>query len=815
MAEQPRSTGDEADFTFRAGELTTDDLRVTAFRGMEGISELFWFTVELCSRRADIDFETVVGKPCVLEIIHSAGSRYVNGIVRRFERTGEVRRAEGTSEAMTHYRAEVAPYHWLLTKRYKSRIFQQHNCDDMTVPGIIKKVLEDAGIPGEKFRFALEYTEYAEREFVVQYRETDFAFISRLMEHEGIFYFFEHTADGHVMVVGDSGVAHADTPDAAEFAFREPTGLIEEQEYIDTAAATLDINYGAICLDDYNFKRPATELRATVQADQYTSLEYSDYPGEYVDGPVGKRYAQMRLEEYQCTRNPVDLQGTVRALLAGFKFSLIEHPAESMNREYLLTRISHLATQPQSGEEQSDASHGAGHRAQIRAIAADVPFRPARSTRKPVVIGSQTALVTGPSGEEVYTDDDGYGRVKCQFHWDLEGEHNENSSCWIRVSQGMAGGNYGMMFLPRVGQEVIVDFLEGNPDQPMITGRVYNNDNMPPYSLPDEKTKSTIKSRSSIGGEGFNELRFEDKKGSEQIFMHAQKNHDRRVKADERVYVGNDRHVIVHRDQKHMMERDEHRIVKRDQFETVYRDRSLTVGCANAESVDGAHSLRVGGDVAEAFEQNHCMEVSQTCTIKAMEVVIDASVGVTLKCGGSFVKVDASGVAINGPMILIKSGGAAGSPNVIGATATAQPEEPDPAATGDPGQDYTYEQERREYAPLDDSPWHEDDDEDPEKHWIGIRLFDDNGQPLAGEKYEVILPDGTTVARGRTNSAGEAEVRGLDDPGSCEVTFPDLDTDTWAAGPPPGGAGSGEGAASSTAGPSSTSGASAPSQPTI
>ncbi len=260
MAEQPEArTADTADFTFTVGEMQSDVLKVTGFTGEEGISRLFGFRIELCSDDANIDFNEVVGKSCVLEIAGAHGSRYVCGIVRQFEQTGE-------GVGVSYYAAEIVPLHWYLSKRFKTRIFREHNCSDMSVPGIIKKVLEDAGIPEERFRFALQAT-YAARDFVVQYRETDMDFISRLMEHEGIFYFFEHTAEGHTMVFGDADVVHVDTPNAAEYPFRDPNSLVPEKEFVYHARECQAIQFASVCLDDFNFRQPTVALRSNVQAD--------------------------------------------------------------------------------------------------------------------------------------------------------------------------------------------------------------------------------------------------------------------------------------------------------------------------------------------------------------------------------------------------------------------------------------------------------------------------------------------------------------------------------------------------------------------
>jgi len=305
-------------------------------------------------------------------------------------------------------------------------------------------------------------------------------------------------------------------------------------------------------------------------------------------------------------------------------------------------------------------------------------------TPKPTVQGTQTALVVGKPGEEIWVDK--YGRVKVQFYWDRHGQRDENSSVWVRVSQYWAGKNWGAMHIPRIGQEVIVDFLEGDPDHPIIIGRVYNAEQMPPYTLPDEQTKSTVKSMSTKGGGGFNEIRFEDKKGSEQVFVHGEKDLDIRVKNDRRESIGQDRHQIVYRDKLEWIKRDRHSEVAGKEDAKVGANRSLAVGGAESIEIGGKHSLTVKGDVVEVFQANHSSDVSQAIYLKAgATVVIEAGVGITLKVGGNFITIDPSGVAIKGVMVLINSGGAALSGNAGSADAPEPPTNPVEADDAKPG----------------------------------------------------------------------------------------------------------------------------------
>jgi type VI secretion system secreted protein VgrG len=407
--------------------------------------------------------------------------------------------------------------------------------------------------------------------------------------------------------------------------------------------------------------------------------------------------------------------------------------------------------------------------------------------------GTQTAIVVGPAGEEIHVDK--YGRVKVQFHWDREGKYDEHSSCWVRVSQPVAGKGWGAMWIPRIGQEVIVDFLDGDPDRPIITGRVYNAESMPPYTLPDEKTKSTLKSYSSKGGGGFNEIRFEDKKGSEQFFVHAEKEMDIRVKNDRREWIGRDRHLVVKRDKKELIERDQQTIIKRDLVEEIKRDHHLKVSGKQAIEVGGSQSLKVSQNVGEKFDMNHSEEVGMNYYLKAgINAVIEAGVGLTIKAGSNFITLSPAGIMITGsPLVLINSGGAAlpGTPGqLVPPTAAAEAEIADTANPG--SKEPTYRNQRQaalaglspEAASAAQSaanaPSHDPTAEESKekKSWIEIELVDDKGKPVPGEKYRVTLPDGTTIDEGTLDEKGFKRIDGID-PGTCKITFPNLDKDAW------------------------------------
>ena len=751
MTAQSTNVAHAADFTFAVAD-TDDELRVTAFAGREGISELYGFRIELCCDNPAIDIHAMLGRKCALGVIGEDGTRHVSGIVQRFERTG-------CGSRLTYYAARIVPVHWLLTRRHKSRIFQSHNCSDMSVPGIIRKVLDDAGIPADAYRTALS-TEYPPREYVVQYRESDMDFISRLMEHEGISYFFEHTADGHVMVIADGATAHVPPPFDAELPFRTPDGLVPEQSHVYDLREAGQIQFGAASLDDFNFRQPASQLRAGLQADEHTALEYSDFPGDYADRVDGERYVQVRLEEFQARRQRSVMRTTARGLFPGCTLAVTEHPTAAANREYLVTRVIHRARQPQSTHEENGSRQETPYEAEVYAIPADVPYRPRRRTSRPVITGTQTALVVGPAGEEIYTDE--YGRLKLQFHWDQEGAYDEHSSCWIRVSQGWAGGGYGMFFLPRVGQEVIVSFLEGNPDRPLVTGSVHNNDNMPPYKLPDEKTRSTIKTRSSAGGGGANELRFDDRKDAEQLLIHAQR----------------DFHLRAKNDCIETVERDRHERVEQNRYELIKQNHESEVRLDSKDKIGGSRYLQVAGDFAQEITGNHSTRIKNQMYVNADgNVVIESAAGICFKVGGNFITINSSGVYVMGTVVHVNGEGSALNATEV---PTQAPGEPLEAETTDPGTDVTYGADPYEYAGLDAAAGQqssEEDESETDTTWIEIELVDEAGQPWPNEPYEVIEPDGT-VKRGSLDDNGQAHVA-VSDPGECQISFPNLDRRAW------------------------------------
>jgi type VI secretion system secreted protein VgrG len=653
-----------------------DVLLLQSFNGNEGISQLFHFSAELLSENHAIAFKDIVGKKVTISIeLPDKSKRYWNGYVSRFAWAGR-------DDRFTRYQAEIVPWFWLLTRTADCQIFQQK-----TIPEIIKKVFQDHGFQDFQDR---TQASYPQREYVVQYRETAFNFVSRLMEECGIFYFFEHEKSSHKLIFADKPHAHKNCPVQHKVRFDYNPGTTHlTEDFVQSWDAGQELRPGKYALNDYNFQTPNTSLLAKVQTvDEIggnTSYEIYDYPGVHTKKDEGDTITKIRMEEEEAVHYVIAGAGNCRSFAAGFKFHLDAHSREDQNGDYLLTELTHAASVGGSYSGAGDGSQ-ASYTGHFTCIPFAIPFRPQRVTPKPVVQGPQTAVIVGPSGEEIYPDK--YGRVKVQFYWDRLGKKDENSSCWIRVSQPWAGKNWGAINIPRIKQEVIVEFLEGDPDRPIITGRVYNDDQMPPYTLPDNMTRTTFLTRSTKNGgsSNFNELRFEDKKGDEQIFMNAEKDMDLRVEHDSREFVGNDRSLIVQNDQKEKVGGEQDIQIAKDQNEKVGGDASLNVTGNQNVQVGQTMSLQVGQNLQEKSGMNYAHEAGMEIHLKAgMNVVIEAGLELTIMASGNFINIGPAGVAISGTLVLINSGGAPGSGSPSTPTSPKAPQDPDTADDGSKG----------------------------------------------------------------------------------------------------------------------------------
>jgi type VI secretion system secreted protein VgrG len=643
--------------------LGDDALLLESFTGLERVSTPYRFILQLLSDNPNIDMQALLTKPATLFIkLEDQSERSIHGILNR------MKLVESGADGMARYEAEMVPWFWLLTLYSNCRIFQNKSVTD-----IVEAIFQDRGF--HDYQLKTQAT-YEPREYCVQYRETDFNFVSRLLEDEGIFYYFEQTADKHTLVLADDKLAFKACPHKPNARYTPSLGGRLDEDTVLTVEEEHKVTTGIASLADYDFEKPNTRLYATLSGSE--PAEYYDYPGKYSTLDDGDRYARLRLEEREVELVTVRGKSNCMGFECGYKFTLEEHFRDAANKDYTLIALHH------SGK---NTSYSAGkpepfdYANEFEAIPNSAPFRPPRLARKPVIASTQTAVVVGKSGEEIWTDK--YSRVVVQFFWDREGTDDEKSSCWVRVAQGWAGKPWGSIYIPRIGQEVVVSFLEGDPDRPLITGSVYNADQMPPYTLPDDQTRSTVKSNSSKGGGGSNEIRLEDKTSSEQIYVHGQKDLDIVIENDRMESIKRDRHLIVARDKLEQVKQDSHINITQDRIESIGRNLNVSIGGKASVKITGSNSLAVTGDVIEQFSGNHSSQVTQNLYLKGLQVVIEAEVGLTLVVGGNFITIDAAGVAIMGTMVQINSGGAAlsGSPGSLQSpnspTAASEPDNTD------------------------------------------------------------------------------------------------------------------------------------------
>jgi type VI secretion system secreted protein VgrG len=613
---------------FRSASVTSplgkDVLLFFRMQGREEFSRAFELEVDLLSDNRNIAVKDVLGKKLTVALeLSNGGKRYFNGYAVQFSQESDL-------GEFAHYRAILRPWLWFLTRKTNCRIFQ-----DKTVPEIVKTIFEEHGFSGD-VQESLSET-YRQREYCVQYRESDFDFVNRLLEEEGIYYFFKHESDKHILNLVDSANAHSAVSGYAEVPFFPPEN--PERRYRDHIFAwsfKRAIQPGTYTVNDFDFEKPKASLiektNRPMEGD-YGKYEQYDYPGGYVENADGSHYSKVRLEALQADYERFSGEGNVAGLEAGALFKLIDHPRQDQNQEYVVTGME-FRLQSNRYKSVSDVAGDFVERIGISAIAKTQQFRTAHCTPRPVVRGPQTAIVVGKAGEEIWTDQ--YGRVKVKFHWDRAENRDETSSCWVRVSQPWAGKGWGAIAIPRIGQEVIVDFLEGNPDQPIITGRVYNSEQTVPYALPGKATQTGIKSRSTkgCGQDNFNEIRMEDKYGNEEIYVHAEK--------DMNVVVENSATLKVGFDKKN----------PGDQTIDIYNHRTTTLEQGNDKL-----QLKKGNREVVLDMGNHTLSIkqgNQETKIDLGKSTLEAMQSIELKVGQNSIKIDQSGITIKGMMVNIE-----------------------------------------------------------------------------------------------------------------------------------------------------------------
>jgi len=764
--------------------LGKDALVIRGIHGREGISHLYSFEIDAFgSNDEPADFSAIVGQPVwVSATLKDHNKRYFHGIVKSFARG-----ARGNFN--TAYRMEIVPTFWLLSQRTQSRIFQQ-----MPVPEILKKVLE--GIDAD---FEIAGT-FEPRDYCVQYRESDFAFASRIMEEEGIYYFFRHTEDGHTLVLANTPQSHEELPFEPTLCYDADRGGMEEECIIYSWEKQQVLKPGKVTLWDHAFELPHKPLDAQEMVDEdiqvgevshklklagNDKLELYDFPGGYAqrfDGiaPAGSERSGDLQKIYEDNHRTTKIrmqQETVNALqitaltdylniVPGYKFTLDRHYSD--NDVYVITSANVSIFQAGSYGA-TDADISPDPEISFTCIPYKLPYVPNRITPKPTIYGTQTAVVTGPAGEEIFTDK--YGRVKVQFFWDRQGKFDGTSSCWTRVASPWAGKQWGMIHIPRIGQEVIVAFEEGDPDQPIIVGSVYNSDQMPPHELPANKTRSGIKSRSTpgAGSQNLNEIRFEDKIGSEQIFMHGEKDVHFRCKDSSYRFVGVDSHDMVEGSSFAEVKGDGNQKYGGNYVLRVDGDSHYDVGGSLAINAGPGMSIGAGsigissGGVLAASCKHFALTGQSGIVIKAPSITLNAG-------GGNFIAINSGGVYIKGSTVFINSGGAPKAPKTP--RLVFSPALVAPKLAIEPGE--TQATDNPAGSGGSENTHNEKTEENKDKtHWIEVELKDESGAPVVGEACEITLPNGKKTTRS-TDKDGLIRVNKID-PGNCTVRWINLD----------------------------------------
>lgn len=753
--------------------LGEDALLLYRMDGTEALSGLPAYELELLSEHHEIDLDALLGQNITVRMKLNDEVRVFSGYVSRSSQMAPFGR-------YARYQLTMVPWLWFLTLSTDCRIYQ-----NQSVPEIVKEVLREHGYTDVEERFVATYEP---REYCVQYRESCYSFISRLLEDEGIYFYFEHRESTQQLVLCDSPAAHTEFGRYGHQVYLPYAPEGNRSGHVYRWKIERQVQPGQCALRDFDFATPRKDLlvRSGPQdppAHAHNDLEVFDYPGGYHHHDSGVRRARIRIEELHARQDARQARSVHRGIVPGYRFRLSGHDREDQNVEYLVIGARY---QLRSNEFESTVppEEHLDFDCEFTVIPANKQYRPARVTPRPVVEGPQTAIVVGKSDEEIWTDE--LAQIKVQFHWDRYGLANETNSGWVRVAQSLADKRSGTIHIPRIGQEVVVAFLEGDPDRPIVTGCVYNGTHRPPFSLPEAKTVSGTKTNSHQG-EGYNELSFDDKADQERVTLHAQRDFNARTENDVREWVGNSRHLVVKRDLRESVEVDLHQKVGRDHRERIGRDCHTDIRGKEAKRVAGGLSLSVQGNVTEIFKKCHSEEVTEDYFLKAMNVVLESMGGITLRCGSSSIVLDATGVSITGSALtfdgqMIRLASGPGSPPQEGVAGRvvlpAAPEDPEDVECATPGDDSPESDDSANASARSSTPpfvpgLDPGGEDDPTKTWIEIELLDEDGLPIPGEAYEIHLPDGR-LASGTLDENGFARIEGID-PGDCTIHYPNLD----------------------------------------
>src|SRR5690554_1505692 len=622
-----------------------DELRVLRFNGTEAIAGLFDWTIEVVSRHPALKLEQLLGCDALLQIDLDSGSlqkpRLVHGTVRAAVQFQASRR-------WTYYRIHLAPRLYWLGLRHNLRIFQ-----NLSAPEILQQLLTEAGFDTASYRFELTRT-YQPRPYCVQYNESELNFIQRLLSEEGIHYHFEHREDRHVLVIGDHGGSFRPLK-GSPFKLRNDVQMVGEPVILQFTPSC-KVSVDAVTRNDYDFRRPQHSLLSEARDTPAPRLEHYAWPGNYNDLDQGQRRTQDRLEAHQVNQQQAHGESVISQLVAGTSFCLTLHPNPTLNRDWLLLSVHHKGEQPQVLEEEAPDQQGSSYSNQFQAMPADLPYRPPVGHNRPLIRGIQTAVVVGPPGEQIYTDE--HGRIQVRFHWDRDGKHGRSGGAvWLRLVQSWAGSFWGSQILPRVGQEVIVNFLHGDPDQPVVSGCLYHGLHKPPYPLPEHKSRTLLRSQ-SLTGHGGHELMLEDASGQEKIAVHSHRDLELHVTRNATAAI--DRHAQSR--------------IGGNSFSAIQGTQHCTVEGERRTRIDGDDSLTVDAALHLKAGTNIHHQAGQEIHLKAGgSLFIDAGMELSISGGAGSLSLNPGGVFLNGPAINLNSGGDAGSAQAAAPKAPQSP----------------------------------------------------------------------------------------------------------------------------------------------
>jgi len=620
-------------------------LQVYEFTGEEILGENYWFDITFVCDGPELPLAQWLQLPARLTIHYfnkedpENTKRYINGVIESMEKLN-------SSFRVSTYQLRLVPIFSLLKYRKNIQIFQQKN-----VPEIISEMYQQAGILSHHFNIEL-YKSHQARDYCVQYGESDEKFIMRLMAEEGLVAYFEHKDTGSTLIISDGQETYTAL---VPLSVVVDNGMVKEGNVINSLSVKNQVQVGKVSVKEYLFTHPKQyqEYQKEEVQRAESALEHYQYPVTHSKVLYTEQQATLNLEQRRIAAITLEGSSDSAQLTAGHFQPINQAPNSEWDTDWLVITVSHAGRQPQVMEELAEG--GLSYHANFTATPWFIPYKLAE-VGKPYIRNIDTAIVTGPENEEIYCDE--YGRVKVQFHWDRNGQADEKTSCWLRTLQGWAGNQYGQFVLPRIGHEVIVSFIHGDPDKPIITGSLYNGDNKPPYTLPEHKTRSTFKTSSSIGADNFNELRFDDKNASEQIYIHAAKDMDSQIQNNRTSEIFNDDHSVVHHDQFHQITKDNH----------------LTVQSDNLSSIKGDAHLQVSGSIQQKSQGSRLEQIGTELHIKVgNKAVLDAGSELTITTGSSTMKLDSGGIHLLGAAIDLNKGGSAGSGSGYAGITATQP----------------------------------------------------------------------------------------------------------------------------------------------